>query len=133
VKLHEIPIKGRQLVDTLGTVGLSYNATAAVYQRTYGMMISPGQVKYLTQLITYHIQLAGSNTKQELETASADHLLKDLCPKQHNHIILTHQTVGDSMAVHQNIGTTLEEDLVFTKFWPKPERSAMHAFISKQR
>jgi hypothetical protein len=132
-KLHEIPIEGQKLVDTLRTAGLSYNATIAAFSRTYGMMISPGQVKYLTQSITYRIQPAGSNTKQELETTSADRLLKDLCQQQHDHIILTHQTVGDSMAVHKNIGTTLEEDLAFTKFWPEPERSAMRAFISKQR
>jgi hypothetical protein len=37
------------------------------------------------------------------------------------------------MAVNKNIGTTLEEDVAFTKFWPEPERSAMHAFILIQR
>jgi hypothetical protein len=132
-KLHEMPLEGRKLVDTLRMSGLSYNATATAYQRTYGMTISPNQVKYMTQSITYRVQPIGSKTKQELVTTSADRLLQDLCKERHDHIILTHQTVGDSMAVHKNIGTTLEEDLAFTKFWPNPERAAMRAFISKQR
>jgi hypothetical protein len=132
-KLHEIPNEGRHLVDTLRTAGLSYTAAAAAFQRTYGMTITPGQVRYLTQSITYCIQPEGANQKQELKTTSADRLLQDLCKQRHDHIILTHQTDGDSMAVHKNIGTTLEEDVAFTTFWPEPERSSMRAFISKQR
>jgi hypothetical protein len=113
---HKITIKGQQLMDTLRTAGMSYNATAAAYARTHGVTITPGQVRYLTQSITYRIQPCGPNTKQELKTTSANCLLKDLCQQRHDHIILTHQTAGDSMAVHKNIGRKLEEDLAFTTF-----------------
>jgi hypothetical protein len=132
-KLNEIPIQGKELVATLRTAGLSSNATAAAFQRTYGMTITPAQVRYMTQSITYCIQPAGLNRKQELKTTSADRLLKDLCHQRHDHIILTHQTVGDSMAVYKNIGSSLDEDLAFTKFWPELERTSMRAFISQQR
>jgi hypothetical protein len=100
----------------LRTAGLSYNATASAFQRLYGTTLTRSQIKYMTQSITYRIQPCGHSTKQELKTTSADRLLQDLCQNRHNHIVLTHQTVGDAMALHKNTGRTLEEDLLFTKF-----------------
>ncbi len=133
LKIREISTEGRQLVNTLRTAGLSYNATAFAFQRSYGTTLTKNQIKYMTQSITYRIPRSGQSTKQELKTTSADRLLHDLCQNRHDHILLTHQTVGDAMAVHKNTGRTMEEDLSFTKFWPEPERSSMCSFIAKQR
>ena len=130
---EDISDEGKQLVSTLRMSGLSYNATAAAFERHYGMMIKPGQVRNMTQSITYRIQPPGQHHKQELKTTSADRLLLHLCEDKPDHVVLTNQTVGDAMAVHKNIGSTLEADLAFTKFWPEPERSSMRAFITAQR
>jgi hypothetical protein len=130
---HELSQEKKELAITLRMAGLSYNATAAAFERQYGMMLKPGQVQNLTKSITYRIQPCGQGHKQELKTTSADRLLLGLCEDKHDHIVLTHQTVGDAMAVHKNIGSTLEAELAFTTFWPEPERSSMRAFISAQR
>jgi hypothetical protein len=132
-KLNAIPAVGRHFVDTLRTAGLSLNATSFAFQREYGTTLTTSQIRYMTQTINYILPPGGVRKKQELKTTSADRLLQDLCRNKHDHIVLTHQTVGDAMTVHKNTGTTIEEDLTFTKFWPEPERSSVNAYIAKQR
>jgi hypothetical protein len=135
VPINSIPDDGLRLVRTLRTAGLSLGATASAYHGQFGTIISPAQVRYMTQSISYcaHPRGTNHNSNLQLKTTSADRLLHDLCVNRHDHIVLSHQTIGDAMAVRRNNGTTLDEDLSFTKFWPDLERSSMRAFIGAQR
>ena len=72
LKCRELSTEGRKLVDTLRTAGLSYNATASAFQRSYGRTLTRSQIKYMAQSTTYHIQPCGHSTKQEWKTTSAD-------------------------------------------------------------